>query len=58
MTATKNQLIDFIIEKFEGPEHEEVSRSKLDAYKKADLEAFIKEKSLESDFEKWLLSSH
>lgn len=52
--ATKSQLIAFIMETFEEADGNDISKSKLDAFKKADLEEFIKEKDLEGDLEEWL----
>lgn len=43
---TKAQLIDFIFEKFQEPDGKPVSKSKLDAMKKADLEELIESKNL------------
>lgn len=52
--ATKVQLIAFIMETFAEADGNDVSKSKLDTYKKADLEEFIKAKGLEEDLKKWL----
>lgn len=52
--ATKAQLIAFIVERFTEANGNDVSKSKLDAYKKADLEQFIKAEGLEEDLKKWL----
>ena len=56
--ATKAQLINFIIEKFQQPDGEPVSKPKLDSLKKADLEEFIREKGLEEELKIWLSSSN
>lgn len=53
--ATKAQLIKFIIEKFCEADGAEVSKSKLDSYKKADLEKFIQDRNAEAELEAWLL---
>lgn len=52
--GTKSQLIDFIVEKFVDSEGNVVSKSKLDSYRKADLEDLIVSRGLESQFEKWI----
>lgn len=52
--ATKAQLINFIIEKFQEADGNEVTRSKLEALKKSDLEEFIKARGLEDDLAAWL----
>lgn len=52
--GTKSQLIDFIVEKFVDGEGNNISKSKLDTYKKADLEDLIKSRGLESKFEEWI----
>lgn len=54
MTATKAQLVDFIIENFEGPDHIPASKAKLESFKKADLEEFVAEKSSEEALEAWI----
>lgn len=51
--ATKATLIDFIAEKFEGPNGIPVSKAKLESFKKADLEEFIKEKDAAEEFIEW-----
>ena len=56
MTATKIQLIDFIIEKFNEPGGNAVSKSKLEILKKAELEELIESKNLNNELEKWLLN--
>ena len=43
---TKAQLIDFIIDKFREPDGSPVSKTKLDAMKKAELEELIESKNL------------
>ena len=53
--ATKAQLINFIMETFEEADGNPVSKSKLDALKKADLEELIKARGLESKLEAWLV---
>lgn len=52
--ASKAQLVDYIVENFEGPGHIPVSRSKIESFKKTDLEEFIKKKSSEDELEAWL----
>lgn len=52
--ATKAQLINFIIEMFTEADGNEVSRSKLETFKKSDLEEFIKSRDLTSALEEWL----
>jgi len=52
--ATKAQLIKFIMETFSEPDGSEISKPKLDSYKKSDLEDLIKSKGLESQLESWL----
>jgi len=53
MTATKAKLVEFIIDNFENPEHSPASKSKLESFKKAELEEFIHEKSSEEAFDAW-----
>ena len=52
--ATKAQLINFIIEMYSEENGDPVSKSKLDALKKADLEEFIKARGAEKELEEWL----
>ena len=52
--GTKAQLINFIIDKFQEPSGESVSKSKRDGMKKAELEQFIKAKGCEDEFKVWL----
>lgn len=52
--ATKAQLIAFIMEMFEEPNGEAISKSKLETYKKSDLEEFVAEKNAQADLEAWL----
>lgn len=52
--ATKAQLISFIIEMFNEADGNAVSRSKLEMFKKGDLEEFIKSRGLESKLNEWL----
>lgn len=52
--ASKAQIIDYISEKYQEKEGTPVSLAKLDSYKKADLEQFIKEKGDEKDLEEWI----
>ena len=52
--ATKAQLIEFILETFEEPEGNTVSKSKLESFKKADLEEFIELKGAKEKLAKWL----
>lgn len=42
------------METFKEADGNPVSKSKLDAFKKADLEEFIKVRGLESELEAWL----
>lgn len=56
MVATKAQLVDFIIANFEEPGNSPVSKTKLESYKKAELEEFINEKSSEDEVTKWIAS--
>ena len=52
--ATKAQLIKFIMETFSEPDGNEISKSKLDSFKKADLEEFIRTKGAEAELAEWL----
>lgn len=52
--ATKSQLISFIMEMFEEADGNEISKSKLDSYKKSELEELIKARGLEAELEAWL----
>ena len=52
--ATKAQLINFIMEKFQQSDGEPVSKSKLDGLKKAELEDFISAMGLEDELKEWL----
>lgn len=52
--ATKAQLIKFIMETFTESNGEAISKSKLDGYKKADLEEFISARELETELADWL----
>lgn len=52
--ATKAQLIKFIIDSFTEADGNPVSKTKLESYKKADLEKFIKDRNAEADLQKWL----
>ena len=52
--GTKAQLISFIIEKFQEPSGESISKSKLDGMKKAELEEFIKARNCEEEFKTWI----
>lgn len=52
--ATKSQLINFIIEKFQEPTGEPVMKAKLDSLKKSELEEFIQVKGLEDELKAWL----
>lgn len=52
--ATKAQLISFIMEKCAEPSGEAITKAKLDAFKKAELEEFIKNKGLEDSLKAWL----
>jgi len=51
--ATKATLIDFISEKFEGPNGIPVSKAKLESFKKSDLEEFIEAKDVSEEFAEW-----
>ena len=52
--ASKAQIIDFISEMYQEKEGTPVSLAKLDGYKKADLEKFIKDNKDEEKLEKWI----
>lgn len=52
--ATKAQLIEFIIETFVEESGSEISKAKLESYKKKDLEEFIAAKSAQDALQKWL----
>ena len=54
--ATKAQLINFIMEKFVNADGSEIQKSKLDSYKKADLEGRIKARGMEEDLKTWLVN--
>ena len=54
--ATKAQLVDYISENFETKDGLPVSLAKLDGYKKADLEKFIKERGEQENVDAWLAS--
>ena len=56
--ATKSQIIDYISENYNDAEGMPVSLSKLDGYKKADLEKFIKSRGEEKNLEEWLNSKN
>ncbi len=55
-TTTKTLLIQFIIDTFVQEDGEAVQKSKLDEFKKAELEEFIASKGLEDKLEAWLAS--
>ena len=55
--ATKAQLISFIIENFKEPSGEPIAKTKLDGFKKAELEEFIKAKGLEDSLKEWLATN-
>lgn len=52
--GTKAQLVNFIIENFETADGMPVSMSKLDSFKKAELEEFIKAKDEVDNFKEWI----
>lgn len=52
--ATKAQLISFIMELFEEADGSEITKSKLDTFKKSDLEEFIEVRGLQSQLIDWL----
>lgn len=54
--ASKSQLIDYIVEHYTTKEGIPASMSKLDGYKKADLEEFIDKNKDSDNLEKWLAS--
>lgn len=54
--ATKAQIIDYISENYNDSEGMPVSLPKLDGYKKAELEKFIKDRNEEANLEDWLNS--
>lgn len=53
---TKANLIDYIIEHFDGPNGLEVSKSKLEGFKKGELEEFINQKDSMENVEAWVAS--
>ena len=55
--GTKAQLIEFILAKFEEPNGNSVSKSKLDALRKADLEELITQRNLVDAFQDWISNS-
>lgn len=52
--ATKAQLVNYIADQFETQDGIPASLAKLDSYKKAELEEFIKANNCEADVEAWL----
>lgn len=52
--GTKAQLINFIIEKFQEPSGETISKSRLDGMKKSELEEFVKARGCEDEFKAWV----
>lgn len=52
--ANKAQLIDYISENYETNDGMPVSLSKLDSYKKSDLEEFIKDRDDTENLNKWI----
>ena len=52
--GTKAQLINFIIENFTEPDGNPITKSRLDSFKKADLEEFITTRGVEEEFVDWL----
>lgn len=54
--ATKAQLVNYIADQFETTDGVPASMAKLDSYKKAELEEFIKAHDCEKDVEAWLAS--
>lgn len=54
--ATKSQLINFILEMFKEPDGNDIPKSKLDSFKKSELEEFIQNKGAEEDLKNWLAS--
>lgn len=52
--ATKAQLINFIMEMFTEADGSEISKSKLESFKKSDLEELIKARGLEAKLDAWL----
>lgn len=57
MAATKSNLVDYIVENFEGPDGEEIQKAKIEGYKKADLEEFINQKDSMDAVEQWVEQS-
>lgn len=55
--ATKAQIINFISENYETKDKMPVSMQKLDSYKKAELEEFIKSHNDDDNLEDWLKSN-
>ena len=51
--VTKSQLIEFILEYFETVEGEPASKSKLEAFKKSELEEFIQSHNMTEQLETW-----
>lgn len=56
--ATKAQIINFISENYETKDKMPVSMQKLDSYKKAELEEFIKAHNDDDNLEDWLKSNN
>lgn len=54
--ATKAQLIKFIMEKFSESDGNPVSKSKLESFRKAELEKFIQDRDAEAELQEWLNS--
>lgn len=52
--ATKAQIIEFIVDNFTEMDGSPVSKSKLDNYRKADLEMFIKQNGAETELKAWV----
>ena len=52
--ATKAQLIQFIIDNFSEADGTEISKQRLDRFKKAELEEFISYHQLNDDLVAWL----
>lgn len=52
--ASKAQIINYISENYETDDGMPVSMSKLDSYKKAELESFLKENNDLESVEDWI----
>lgn len=55
--ATKAQLIDYIVNNFEGPDNEPASKAKLEGYKKSELEELVDAKASMEEAEEWIANN-